>query len=124
MLNGIFNCRIFICTQATDMRKSFYTLSGLVRQAMNLDPMNGALFVFKNKSSNSLKILYFDGDGFAIWYKKLAKGTFKFPDLEKHECAGIEIDATTLRLILDGIDLINIRKRIRCIVENNIESVV
>ncbi len=106
------------------MRKSFYSLSGLVRQAMNLDPMNGALFVFKNKSNNSLKILYFDGDGFAIWYKKLAKGTFKFPDIEKHDCAGIEIDATTLRLILDGIDLINIRQRNRFNYINNLETVV
>lgn len=113
MLSGVFNCRIFICTQPTDMRKSFYALSGLVKQSMHLDPMNGSLFVFKNKNGNSLKILYFDGDGFAIWYKKLAKGTFKFPDLEKYNCSGIEIDDSTLRLVLDGIELINIRKRNR-----------
>ena len=90
------------------MRKSFYTLSGLVRQSMNLDPLNGALFVFKNKANNSLKILYFDGDGFVIWYKKLTKGTFKFPDLEKQTCAGIEVDPSTLRLILDGIEKLTI----------------
>ena len=76
MITGIFNCRIFICTQATDMRKSFYALSAIVRQAMNLEPTCGSLFIFKNKSNNSLKILYFDGDGFVIWYKKLSKGTF------------------------------------------------
>ncbi len=124
MLTGIFNCRIFLCTQATDMRKSFYTLSGLVRQSMNLDPLNGALFVFKNKANNSLKILYFDGDGFVIWYKKLTKGTFKFPDLEKQTCAGIEVDPSTLRLILDGIDLVNIRTRKRFYHENNFEIVL
>ena len=119
MLTGIFNCRIFICTQATDMRKSFYSLSGLVRESMKLDPQSGALFIFKNKTSSCLKILYFDGDGFAIWYKKLVKGTFKFPDLEKQNCSGFEIDPSTLRLILDGIDLINIRKRNRYHYENN-----
>ncbi len=70
-------------------------------------------FAFKNKNGYYLKILYFDGDGFAIWYKKLAKRTFKFPDLEKYNCSGIEIDDSTLRLVLDGIELINIRKRNR-----------
>ena len=119
MLTGIFNCRIFICTQATDMRKSFYALSGIIRGSMNLDPQNGALFVFKNKANNSLKILYFDGDGFVIWYKRLVKGTFEFPDLEKQNCSGLEIDPSTLRLILDGIDLTNLKKKNRYQYENN-----
>lgn len=80
---------------------------------MNLDPHSGYLFVFKNKRADRIKVLYWDRDGMAIWYKELQKGTFKFPDLKNISSAGIEIDASTLRLILDGIDLGSIRRQQR-----------
>lgn len=105
--------RIFICTEDTDMRKSFDSLSGIVRRTMHLDPLSGYLFVFKNKRGDRIKVLYWDRDGHAIWYKVLQKGTFKFPDLKNLSSAGVEIDPPTLRLILDGIDLGSIRRRQR-----------
>jgi transposase len=105
--------RIFLCTQPADMRKNFNGLSGLVRKTMMLDPLSGHLFVFRNQRGDRLKVLYFDNDGFAIWYKMLQRGTFRFPDLKNYSSAGLEIDHTTLRLILDGIDLSTIRQQHR-----------
>ena len=105
--------RIFLCTQDTDMRKSFSSLCGLVRRSMHLDPLSGSLFVFRNKRADKIKLLYFDRDGLAIWYKALQKGTFRFPDLSNISSAGVEVDTSTLRLILDGIDLRSINRQQR-----------
>ncbi|MBK9142732.1 MAG: IS66 family insertion sequence element accessory protein TnpB [Candidatus Melainabacteria bacterium] len=107
------NVRVFLCTEDTDMRKSFSALCGLVRRSMNLDPLSGSLFVFRNKRADKIKLLYFDRDGLAIWYKALQKGSFRFPDLSNISSAGVEIDASTLRLILDGIDLRSIQRQQR-----------
>jgi transposase len=105
--------RIFLCTQPTDMRKNFNGLTGLVKKAMTLDPLSGHLFIFRNQRGDRLKALYWDGDGLAIWYKQLQRGTFRFPDLKNYSSAGLEIDHSTLRLILDGIDLSSIRRQHR-----------
>jgi len=77
MFNNITSeTRISLCTSPVDMRKSFNGLIGIVRNQLNADPLAGHLFVFLNKSNTLIKILYWDGDGFAIWYKKLkAEGT-------------------------------------------------
>jgi len=107
------NTRIFLCTSDTDMRKSFNSLSGIIRRTMNLDPLSGYLFVFKNMRADRIKVVYWDNDGMAMWYKALQKGTFRFPDLRNFSSAGLEIDASTLRLILDGIDLGTIRRQQR-----------
>jgi transposase len=80
---------------------------------MHLDPLAGYLFVFKNKRSDRIKVMYWDGDGFALWYKVLQRGTFQFPNLENFSSAGLEIDGSTLRMILDGIDLGTIRRQPR-----------
>jgi transposase len=95
------------------MRKNINGLSGLIRKSMMLDPLSGHLYVFRNQRGDRLKVLYFDNDGFAIWYKMLQRGTFRFPDLKNYSSAGLEIDHTTLRLILDGIDLSTIRRQHR-----------
>jgi transposase len=62
--------RIFLCTQPTDMRKSFDTLAALVRDGLKSDPLSGHLFVFHNKLGDRLKLLFWDSDGFVIYYKK------------------------------------------------------
>jgi transposase len=114
MLNSIpSQLRIFLCTAPADMRKNFHGLSGLVRKSMMLDPLSGHLYVFRNQRGDRLKVLYADGDGLAIWYKQLQRGTFRFPDLKNYSSAGLEIDHSTLRLILDGIDLSTIRRQHR-----------
>lgn len=114
MLNSIpHQLRIFLCTEPADMRKNFNGLSSLVRKSMMLDPLTGHLFVFRNQRGDRLKVLYADGDGLATWYKQLQRGTFRFPDLTNYSSAGLEIDHSTLRLILDGIDLSTIRRQQR-----------
>jgi transposase len=113
MLGNPLNARIFLCTQDTDMRKSFDSLRGIIRSAMHLDPLSGSLFIFKNKRGDRIKCIYWDDDGFAMWYKVLQRGTFQFPDLQNISSAGLEIDASTMRLILDGVDLGSIRQRPR-----------
>jgi transposase len=118
---GPSSTRIFICTEDTDMRKSFNSLCGVIRRSMNLDPLSGFIFVFKNKRADRIKIVYWDRDGWAMWYKLLCKGTFRFPDLQNFSSAGVEIDASTLRLILDGIDLSTIRKQNRFTLEPSLE---
>ena len=113
MLSPTGTTRIFLCTQDTDMRKSFDSLRGIIRGAMHLDPLSGSLFIFKNKRGDRIKCVYWDETGFAMWYKVLQRGTFQFPDLQKYSSAGIEIDASIMRMILDGIDLSSIRRRPR-----------
>jgi transposase len=95
------------------MRKSFDSLRGIIRSAMHLDPLADCLFVFKNRRGDRIKVIYWDCDGFAMWYKVLQRGTFQFPDLANFNSAGIEIDSSTLRMILDGIDLGTIRLKQR-----------
>lgn len=102
--------RIFLCSQPTDMRKGFDGLSGLVRSFLKQEPTSGHLFVFRNRSGDKLKILYWDRDGLAIWYKQLEKGTFRFPATLADEA---EIDNATLLMILEGIDLNSVKRQKR-----------
>jgi transposase len=113
MLGTPLNTRVFLCTQDTDMRKSFDSLRGIIRGAMHLDPLSGSLFIFKNKRGDRIKCVYWDETGFAMWYKALQRGTFQFPNLQNLSSAGLEIDASTMHMILDGIDLSSIRRRPR-----------
>jgi transposase len=75
------------------------------------DPQSGSWFVFRGKRGDRLKILYWDGDGFAIWQKRLEAGTFEFPKVIG-KAAGVEIQATDLALILGGVAL-NAKRRMR-----------
>ena len=102
--------RIWLYSQPTDMRKSFNGLSGLVRKALEKNPLSGALFVFVNRRRTHIKILYFDGSGYCIWMKRLEQGCFQTPISDEQS---IELNSTTLTLILDGIDLNSIEKRKR-----------
>jgi transposase len=95
------------------MRKSFNSLTAIIRRSMHLDPLSGYIFVFKNRRADRIKLVYWDRNGMAMWYKLLQKGTFRFPDLQNYSSSGVEIDASTLFLILDGIDLGSIRRQQR-----------
>ena len=81
MLSLSANTRIFIAAGATDMRKGFDGLQGLVLSVLEQDPLSGHLFLFVNRRRDKLKILYWDGDGLAIWYRRLEQGTFQLPQL-------------------------------------------
>ena len=110
MLN-LTAAKIYLCLDPTDMRKSFDTLAGVVREHLKGDPQSGSWFVFRGKRGDRLKILYWDRDGFALWQKRLETGTFEFPKVIG-EAAGVAISATELSLILGGVAL-NAKRRPR-----------
>jgi transposase len=116
MIGLAHGIRIHLCTQPTDMRRGFDGLSSMVTTLLEQDPLSGQLFVFRNRNRDKLKILYWDTDGLAIWYKRLEQGTFQFPtdgpNKERPE-TGIEITHSQLSLLLGGIDLASARKRKR-----------
>lgn len=103
---------IFLCTTPTDMRKSFCGLSGIIRQAFAREPTDGSLFLFVNRKRDSIKILYWDRDGLAIWYKRLEAGTFEQLRAGGEEPV-IQIDATQLAMILSGVSLQSVQRRKR-----------
>lgn len=104
--------RVLLCTSPTDMRKGFDTLAVLVRDGLGYDPMSGHLFLFVGRRRDRLKILYWDRDGYALWYKRLEKGTFRMP-VAKADAASIELKASELAMLLEGIDLRSIKRRQR-----------
>jgi transposase len=103
--------RVYLCTAPTDMRKGFDSLAALVRDHLKHDPLSGHLFLFVGRDKDRLKILYWDSDGFAIWYKRLEEGTFRLPS--KSSGASVELKASELAMLLAGIDLTSIRRRKR-----------
>jgi transposase len=103
--------RAFFCTRSVDMRKSFDGLSGLVEECFRQDLLDGHLFRFVNRRRDRLKVLDFDHDGLAIWYKRLEAGCFQVPDSGDRD--GVELDAAQLARILSGIDLRTARRRQR-----------
>lgn len=105
MLSWPPTVRIFVCSDATDMRKGFDSLAYLVESSMALDPLSGHLFVFRSRRGDRIKVLYWDSDGYALWYKRLERGTFRFPAAAAQATGHVEIKAADLMMILDGIDL-------------------
>jgi len=105
--------RVYLCLTPCDMRKSFDSLQALVRDHLELDAFAGHLFVFSSKRRDRVKILYWDRDGFALWSKRLEKGTYKLPVGESPEEVGREITTQELGALLSGIDLANAVRRPR-----------
>ena len=101
--------KIYLCTSPTDMRKGFDTLAALVKDFLGYDPLSGHLFLFIGRAKDRLKILYWDADGFALWYKRLEEGTFRTPRVSC-DAAGVELKASELAMMLEGIDLKSIKR--------------
>lgn len=102
--------KIYLCQQATDMRKSFDSLAMMVQGVIKQDPLSGYLFVFRNKRGNSLKLLYWDRDGYAIWYKRLEKGAFTLP---AHITDDYQLEHYQLSMMLEGIDFTKTQRKKR-----------
>jgi transposase len=114
MLSLPASVRIFVSRQAVDMRKGFDGLAQLAREHLSGEPLSGHLFVFRSRRGDRLKVLYWDNDGLALWYKRLEAGSFVFPAVGTAAGAhGLEIRAADFRLILDGIDLETVRRQRR-----------
>ena len=97
--------RVFLAPGATDMRKSFDTLSALVREKLGEDPISGDLFAFTNRVRTRLKVLYWDGSGLWVMAKRLEQGTFHWPQVSSDTPRSITVTHAELSLLLSGIDL-------------------
>jgi transposase len=112
MLSLPLPVRVFLCTQPADMRRSFDGLAQMVREFLGADPLSGHLFVFRSKRGDRVKLLYWLGDGLAIWYRRLEKGTFRFPEAAG-DGVGVELRAADLAMLLDGVELDSVKRRPR-----------
>jgi transposase len=92
------------------MRRSFDGLAMMTTTIIRQDPYAGHIFVFRNRNGDKLKLLYWDRDGYALWYKRLEKGRFQFPAIDGDQ---IEIETTELSMLLEGIDLIHSKRHKR-----------
>jgi transposase len=101
--------RIWLATEATDMRCGFDRLAERVRTVTGQDPLSGQLFVFRSRRGDRLKILWWDRDGFLLWYKRLEEGVFKLPRVQPG-ARSVELRASELAMVLDGIDVSKLRR--------------
>jgi transposase len=102
--------RIWLCTSPIDMRLGFDRLAELASGVTGQDPLRGHLFLFRSRGGDRLKALYFDRDGYALWYKRLEEGTFRLPKLDDAVRKSIELRPSELAMLLDGIDLRSVRR--------------
>lgn len=106
--------RYFLHSRFVDLRKGFDGLAGIVRYEFNRSPLSGDAFIFLNRRRDLVKVLHWQGDGFAIYYKRLEKGTFEMPStLKVDSSAALSITAQQLHFILSGIKLSSVKKRKR-----------
>jgi transposase len=110
-LDGAQATWIWLAAEATDMRCGFDRLAERVKGLISQDPLSGHLFVFRSRRGERLKILTWDGDGYVLWYKRLEAGVFKLPRM-KEGARSVELRASELAMILDGIDMTKL-KRVR-----------
>jgi len=103
--------QVFVAVEPIDMRYSFDRLAGTAKDQVGYDARGGALFVFYGRRRDALKVLFFDGTGMCIFYKRLDKGTFKLPERLDAQAKHVEIDDRALDALLDGIDVEEPKKR-------------
>lgn len=94
--------QVWVATTPVDMRKSFDALSEVVRNFLGRDPLSGNLFVFRNKSGQLVKILWWDRDGLAIYYKRLERGVFRWP---RSSHTAVELGSDELLGLLSGLEV-------------------
>jgi transposase len=110
MLGWGLATRIYLAAGATDMRKGFEGLYGLVREKLLLDPLSGHVFLFSNAQRNRLKLLFWDGSGLWVCAKRLEKGRFRWPPATGGQ-ARVVLSHEELALLLGGIDLAGSQRR-------------
>jgi len=94
---------VYLCVAPVDFRKAIQGLSLLVEQELELNPFEATLFVFINRRRDKIKVLYWEKNGFCLWYKRLEKQHFKWP--VGHSAATITLNGEELNWLLDGFDL-------------------
>lgn len=97
--------QVFVALEPVDLRCSFERLSGIALEQVGYDARGGALFVFYGRRRDALKVLFFDGSGMCIFYKRLDRGTFRLPACEAGDARHVEVDDATLEALLDGVQI-------------------
>lgn len=97
--------QVFLAVEPIDLRWSFDRLSGIALERVGYDARGGALFVFFGRRRDATKVLFFDGTGMCLFYKRLDKGAFRLPPLPAPEAAYVELSNGELDALLDGIDV-------------------
>jgi transposase len=101
--------KLWYCPDPVDMRLGFDGLFQLVVNRLRADPLGGHLFIFRNRTADRLKVLYWGGHGLCLWCQRLEAGRYHFPDAPA-DAAGVELSAGQFQMILDGIDLTHVRR--------------
>lgn len=104
--------KFYLYSQPTDMRKSFDGLQGIIQNQLKVNALSGDVYLFLNKRRDRLKLLFWERDGFWIFYKRLEEGTFQQP-LKKSSDGSVELYYEELVMLLKGIDLHSIKRRKR-----------
>src|SRR6476659_3469079 len=115
MLHLSAACKYYLYGGDADMRKGFDSLSGMVSRHMQLSALSGAVFIFVNRRRNQLKLLLWEGDGFALYHKRLEQGTYELPHIatQKDKAGSISLTHQQLQLIVQGIALKSVKHRKR-----------
>jgi transposase len=95
--------QVYLAREAVDLRKSFDSLAAIVRDQLGHDVLGGSLFVFRSRNGQKLKILFWDGSGLTLYYKRLERHVFRFPAMA--EAATLRITAGQLRQLVAGLEL-------------------
>lgn len=96
---------VFVGIDPIDLRWGFDRLAGLVSEVIGRSARSGALFVFRGRRGEAMKVLFFDGSGMCIFYKRLDRGTFRWPEAVESGARSVTIDERALEALLDGIDV-------------------
>lgn len=105
--------KIFLYADVADLRRGYDGLAAIIENAMEGDPLSGHIYMFLNRRRNRIKLLYWAVDGYAIWMKRLERGSFELVHSESAKTKRVEITASQLSLILEGIELSSVRRRKR-----------
>jgi transposase len=112
MLHLSASCKYYLHRGPTDMRKGFDSLCGIVSSQLGMNVLSGSVFIFINKKQTQVKLLLWEGDGLAVYYKRLERGTYELPYLIAND-NDISISNEALQHILQGVSLQSVRKRKR-----------
>ena len=97
--------QVFLALEPIDLRWSFDRLSGVAQEVIGYDARSGALFVFYGRRKDALKVLFFDGTGMVIFYKRFDNAVVRIPTDLPPGTTRVEIDDATLETLLDGIEV-------------------
>lgn len=109
MLTLPSSVRVYLAAEPIDLRRGHDGLVAIVRSEWRLNPFEGHLFVFFGRRLDRVKILVWDRNGFVLYYKRLSQGRFRMPKIPS-DASRVELDATTLAMLLDGIDVKSVRR--------------